>query len=151
MVRPSALAVLRLMINSYVGRQLDRQVGRLGALENSIHVICCSAEMFDVVSSIADQASGLNKLSSREHRWQPVTSGDAYELPFLLPERWIGRDDHSLRMLIGNLVEGGLSRLSIDVQATSHGVHQERETAAGRCYAQEPVNSVSRTAREAGA
>ena len=74
-----------------------------------------------------------------------------YELPFLLPERWIGRDDHSLRMLIGNLVEGGLSRLSIDVQATSHGVHRERETAASWCYAQEPVNSVSRTAREAGA
>ena len=54
---PSALAVLRLITNSYLVERLYRQVGRFLALEDAIDVAGTLSELSDNVSPIGDQAT----------------------------------------------------------------------------------------------
>ena len=55
--RPSALAVLRLMTSSILGRRLHRQVGRLLALEDAIDVAGRAPVLVDAFRPIGDQAA----------------------------------------------------------------------------------------------
>ena len=56
-VRPSALAVLRLIDQLVLGRRLHRQVGRLLALEDAIDVAGRAPELVDQIGPIGDQAA----------------------------------------------------------------------------------------------
>jgi hypothetical protein len=58
-VSPSALAVFRLI--KTVGRLLHRQLARLGALQNAVHVVRCVAELLVYVWS----KSGANDGTTR--------------------------------------------------------------------------------------
>ena len=62
-VRPSALAVLRLMISSTLVDLLDRQVGRLLAVENAAGVDADQTEAFRIIASVAHQAAGRGELA----------------------------------------------------------------------------------------
>ena len=64
-VRPSVLAVLRLMIELELRRLLDRQVGRLLALENSAGVDAGLTVSIVQIGSVAHQAAARR---TREHR-----------------------------------------------------------------------------------
>ena len=54
-VSPSALAVLRLMVNSY--RRLHREIARLLALENAIDIAGRAPVKVNVIRSVGDQAT----------------------------------------------------------------------------------------------
>jgi hypothetical protein len=72
MVRPRALAVFKLMINSiFVACWTGRQVGRLFALENSAGVVADDAVRFRGATCVAHQAAGPHELATlinRGHR-----------------------------------------------------------------------------------
>ena len=53
----SALAVLRLITSSKLGRRLHRQVGRLLALENAIDIAGRASVLVDRIRPIGDQAA----------------------------------------------------------------------------------------------
>ena len=57
MVRPSALAVLRLITSSIFGRRLHWQVGGLLAFEDAIDVAGRATVLFDVIRPVGDQAT----------------------------------------------------------------------------------------------
>src|SRR5450631_2358803 len=54
-----------------LGRLLDRQVGRIGALENLVHIASGATEKVSKVRSIGHQAPEFHLLPIREHAWQP--------------------------------------------------------------------------------
>ena len=56
-LRPSALAVLRLIDQLVLGRRLHRQVGRLLALEDAIDVAGRAAVLVDQIGAIGNQAA----------------------------------------------------------------------------------------------
>ena len=70
--RPSALAVLRLMIELVLGRRLHRQVGRLLALEDAVDVAGRAPVQIDQAGSIRHQAAGLDEEAIGINRGQPV-------------------------------------------------------------------------------
>ena len=57
MVRSSALAVLRLIITSYLGGPLDRQISRFFAFENAASVNPGAAERVRDVRSVARETA----------------------------------------------------------------------------------------------
>ena len=60
-MRPSALAVLRLIDQLVLGRRLHRQVGRLLALEDAVDVAGRAAVLADQIGPVGDQAAGVTK------------------------------------------------------------------------------------------
>ena len=72
MVRPSALAVLRLMTNSTLYGLLDRQIGGLRALENSAGIDAGLTICIGKTGSVAHQAAGRGELTQRVNRRQRV-------------------------------------------------------------------------------
>ena len=70
-VRPSALAVLRLMTSSTLVDLLDRQVGRLLALENPAGVDADLTVSVRNAGSIAHQAAGRDELAKLSRSWAP--------------------------------------------------------------------------------
>jgi len=54
-VRPSALAVLRLMISEIFRRPLHREVGRIGAPEDAVDVGCRPLRQFALVEPVGQQ------------------------------------------------------------------------------------------------
>ena len=64
-VRPSALAVLRLITSLVLGRRLHRQVGRLLAFEDAVDVAGRSPELVDPIGPIGDQAASGDEASVR--------------------------------------------------------------------------------------
>ena len=67
-VMPSALAVLRLMIISTLVDLLDRQVGRLVALENAAGVAAGETKGVGRAGAVAHQAAGRGELGRLEDR-----------------------------------------------------------------------------------
>src|SRR5262245_9996166 len=54
------------------GRQLNRQLARLGTIEDAIDIGGRTPVAVGEVLAVADQSSGLYVLPEREDRWQPV-------------------------------------------------------------------------------
>src|SRR5499433_1038857 len=54
------------------GRLHDGQVGRLGALENFVHVGRCAAIQVRIAYSVADQSPGIDELARAINRRQPM-------------------------------------------------------------------------------
>src|SRR5262252_1991729 len=64
-------------------RLLDRQVARLGALDNLVDERCGAAEEIGEVLAVAHQPAGLHVVTLREHRRQTVGEGELRELLLL--------------------------------------------------------------------
>ena len=76
-VKPSALAVLRLRIELEFGRQLQhRHVGRLLALENPPGVDAGLAKSVGNGWAVAHQAAGRARFALHVHRWNRMPGGE---------------------------------------------------------------------------
>ena len=71
-VRPSALAVLRLIDQFVLGRRLHRHVGRLLTLENTIDVAGRAPVLVDEIRPIGDQAAAGDEEAGGVDRGQFV-------------------------------------------------------------------------------
>src|SRR5262245_134597 len=69
------------------GRQLDRQLARLGTLEDAIDIGGRTPVAVGEVLAVADQSSGLYVLPEREDRRQPVLERELRDSLALLDEK----------------------------------------------------------------
>ncbi len=69
-VRPSTLAVVRLMMKSNFGRLLDRDVTRIGTAQNLVDIVGAAPVQVREVCSIGHQTSRFDVLPIPMHRWQ---------------------------------------------------------------------------------
>ena len=74
MSRPSALAVLRLITNSILGRRLHRQVGWLLAFEDTVYITGRAPVQVDKIRPIGDQAASWRQRSGPVNCGQFVLS-----------------------------------------------------------------------------
>ena len=92
-VRPSALAVLRLMTNSTFGRLHDRQVGGLFALENPAGIDAGQTISIGNVATVAHQAAGGGELAHPIDRGHRVARRQRDDLFAPAVEERIGADE----------------------------------------------------------
>ena len=88
-VRPSALAVLRLTTKMELGRELNRQIGRLAALEDLVDEARGLAIHRQLVRGIRHQASGHGKIRVRRESGQAMLERRIGET--LVRKSWAGR------------------------------------------------------------
>src|SRR5215475_2672566 len=69
------------------GRQLDRQLARLGTIEDAIDIGGGTPVAVGEVLAVADQSSGLYVLPEREDRRQPVLERELRDSLALLDEK----------------------------------------------------------------
>src|SRR5215471_12763524 len=69
------------------GRQLDRQLARLGTIEDAIDIGGRTPVAVGEVLAVADQSSGLYVLPEREDRRQPVLERELRDSLALLDEK----------------------------------------------------------------
>ncbi len=96
---PSALAVLRLMINSTFVELLDRQVGRLLAFQNPADVSASQAECRWDTCSITHQAARRRKFAIGRDRWDEVVERQRSELSALAVQESVGPDHQAAGQL----------------------------------------------------
>ena len=106
--RPSALAVLRLMTNSNLVGCMDRQVGRLGALENPAGVDADLAIGIRQAGPVAHQAAGRGEFAQLVDRWQSHGAPPARRADRAGGEERIGADEKRAGSLLGQGCEGGV-------------------------------------------
>jgi len=73
-VRPSALAVLRLMTSLILGRSLYRKIARLLASQNAIDVSGSAAVLLEKIESIRNQSASVDEVASIVDRRQVTDS-----------------------------------------------------------------------------
>ena len=105
-VRPSALAVLRLITNSNLVGCMDRQVGRLLALENAAGIDAGLAVRFGKAGSVAHQAAGHGELAPKVDRGHRVAGRQRDDLIAPAVEERIGANDERAGPLLDHGCEG---------------------------------------------
>ena len=68
-MRPSALAVLRLITSSYLVGALHRQIGRLLALEDAVDVAGRAPVLAGDVGPVGDQPAARHEVAIRRKPW----------------------------------------------------------------------------------
>ena len=66
--RPRVFAVVRLIDHLKLGREFDRQISRLGALQYAINVVCRPMQAPDQIDTIANETAGVDMLTVRVDR-----------------------------------------------------------------------------------
>ena len=105
MVRPSALAVLRLMTSSnFVGCCTGRSVG-LEPCRNHVHVSCGAAEQVRNARSVGHEATKFRELPRHCDRGQPMPCGKIDNMSSLAEKHWARQYDESIGALSGHRQE----------------------------------------------
>ena len=103
-VRPICFAVFRLMMNSNFIGCLHRQIGRLGTLQNFIHILSGVSTFGNVTGFVGHHATVVDKISPGAHRRQSVFYREIRDLFLIFIRRWIQRRaEASLRALVAYL------------------------------------------------
>ena len=98
--RPSALAVFRLIAELELGRLLDRQVGRLGALQDLVDVVGGAPEQVRIIWSIGHQTARFDEVARVCDRRQQRDVGQGVDAnPMSVYER-IGSKIKRLRAIL---------------------------------------------------
>src|SRR5262245_49678522 len=90
---PSALAVLRLITNSYLVGFWHRQVGRLLALEDAVDIACRAAVEAGHIHPVGHQAAGGDKMTVGIDRGQLVSRRQRDDVVALHAGRCANRHD----------------------------------------------------------
>src|SRR5881396_3480378 len=106
MVNSSTFAVFRLITNSNFVGLLYREVGRLGPLEDLVHVGSGASEQISNVQSIGHKAPGIDELPPWVHCRQPVLRGQVHEASSLADEHIAWQHSQRTRARPGHLREG---------------------------------------------
>ena len=93
------MAALRLTDERELGRLLDRQIGRLGALEDFVHVNRGAPVHVLVARPIRHQAAGLDQFAVRIDIWQALLGGEIHHAFAVMQEYAVGQDEERLRLL----------------------------------------------------
>src|SRR6516164_1640508 len=89
-------------------RLLDRQIGRLGAVENFSDVNADLAMDRRKAGAIADQTASLGVYAPRINRRNRLTHGQCYQLLAMAFEKGISLDDQPIGAQLGEGGEGGV-------------------------------------------
>ena len=103
MVRPSALAVLRLMTSS----NLDRQIGWLCATQNAIHIGGGTTKVFYLVDSVGEQTAFSGEVRYPIDRWYVVSGGRRNDRRAMRDHGCIRHDDKAASRLAPKGDDGG--------------------------------------------
>src|SRR5215208_1376279 len=91
-----------------LGRLLDRQIGRLGALEDLSDVNAGLAENSREARSIADQSARLSELTRDIDRRDGMARGQRRQSHYPAGEEWVGADEERVGMYLHELREGSI-------------------------------------------
>ena len=98
MARPSAVAVLRFTTICELGRKLHREIARLLAAQNAIHISGGATRDVYLVDSVGEQTAVSDKVRCRIDRWYVVSGRRRYDR-HAVPERKCIRHDDKARKL----------------------------------------------------
>ena len=120
-VRPSALAVLRLMISSTLVGLLHRQVGRLLALEDAAGVDADQTVRLRNAASVAHQAAGRGELAILVDRGHRVAERQCGELFAPADEERRRRRSRARQPAVGPSVAKAVVEIAFGAGAAGHG------------------------------